>query len=153
MFDLHEEMVRAASEAHDLLWRKWLIDSWRRYPNASMGLCVDKFVSRYGLLAGIPASMPDDNAREMRMHITRYLACFYRAISDALYDGATDEQAVRMLGLTRKHTEASELEKIRGESKDKRESDTLLRSARITSQAVEGKFAAHRRSEQWGVCK
>lgn len=151
--DIQRELHQAANEAADLLWRKWLVNSWRNYPNASMGLCVAKFASRYGAPDAIHDSMPDDNAREMRMHITRYLACFYRAISDALYDGATDEQAVRMLGRTRKHTEASELEKIRGESKDKRESDTLLRSARITSQAVEGKFAAHRRSEQWGVCK
>ena len=153
MFDIQKEMNQAANEAADLLWRKWLVDSWRRFPNASMGLCVAKFASRYGATSVVPDSMPDDNAREMRMHITRYLACFYRAISDALYDGATDEQAVRMLARTPKCTEDSELEKIRAESKEKRETATMMRSAKITKHAVEGKFAAHRRSEQWGVCK
>ena len=153
MFDIQQELHQAANEAADLLWRKWLVNSWRRYPNASMGLCVAKFASRYGATSVVPDSMPDDNAREMRMHITRYLACFYRGISDALYDGATDEQAVRMLGRTPKHTEASELEKIRAESKEKRDTDTTLRSMQITNQALEGKFSAHRRSEQWEVCK
>lgn len=148
-----DELNAAAADADDLLWRKWLIDSWRRYPNASMGLCVAKFVSRYGSLAEIPDSMPDDNPREMRMHITRYLACFYRTVSDALFDGATDEQAVRMLGRAKKTTIPTELDKIRGESKEKREANQMLRSARITSHAAEDKFAAHRRAEQWGVCK
>lgn len=147
------ELNAAAAEAADLLWRKWLVESWRRYPNASMGLSVAKFVARYGALAGIPDSMPDDNPREMRMHITRYLACFYRPVSDALFDGATDEQAVRMLGRAKKSTSRIELDKIRGESKEKRESDQMLMSVHITSRAAEDKFAAHRRSEQWGVCK
>ena len=148
-----DELNAAAADADDLLWRKWLIGSWRRYPNASMGLCVAKFISRYGSLAEIHDSMPDDNPREMRMHITRYLACFYRTVSDALFDGATEEYGVRMLGRAKKPTTPTDLEKIRSETKERREPNQILKGAGITSQAVEDKFAAHRRSEQWGVCK